>query len=206
MEEILRNLFGPSVDEDILIKLSEVGQEIVSPEGTILRNNFKDPLIVCSGTILVKAFGRPNTVYTPGDMALNPSFSSKEKKVRAMSDADIARYFANQTQQCITDVHVIVFPNDCVLGMLDNVSFVRWLMENQSMLMFQMTCYQTFLYHDDAYQAVRYVLKLAKAYGLHSLTHMQIALLSGRNRVTMTKILHEIALAEPELFEEQSQW
>ena len=39
MEEILRNLFGPSVDEDILIKLSEVGQEIVYPEGTILRNN-----------------------------------------------------------------------------------------------------------------------------------------------------------------------
>ena len=74
------------------------------------------------------------------------------------------------------------------------------------MLMFQMTCYQTFLYHDDAYQAVRYVLKLAKAYGLHSLTHMQIALLSGRNRVTVTNILHEIALAEPELFEEQSQW
>lgn len=206
MKSLLRNLLGPSVDESILVRLTEVGQEMIYPEGTILRSNFKDPLIICSGIILVKAFGRPNTVYTPSDMALNPSFGSKEKKVRAMSDADIARYLANQTQQCITDVHVIVFPNDCVLEMLENASFVRWLMENQSMLMFQMTCYQTFLYHDNAYQAVRYVLKLAEAYGLHNLTHMQIALLSGRNRVTVTKILHKIALAEPELFEEQRQW
>ena len=53
----------------------------------------------------------------------------------------------------------------------------------------------------DSYTAVRFILQLARYYNIKRLTHAQIALLTGRNRTTVTKVMGEIMLAEPELVE-----
>lgn len=202
MKRAIYDAFGSVLDERDLAFLEQVGQETVYPKGTILRNNFKDPMLFCSGVVLVSVFDRPNSIYVPGDIGLTPTFGPKDKDILTLSDEELVQFFSAQAQRCITDVRVVVFPTDCFLNLMDRAPFAQRLLENQSHLMMQLVCYQTFLYHDTTYQAVRYILKIAKAYSLRNLTHAQIALLSGRNRVTVTKVLHEIALAEPELFSE----
>lgn len=52
----------------------------------------------------------------------------------------------------------------------------------------------------DAHAAVAYVLRYAREHGIDFLTHEQIAFLSNLRRPTVTKIMHDLTLARPDLF------
>ncbi len=52
----------------------------------------------------------------------------------------------------------------------------------------------------DTTAAVRYIVKYCVNHGIPALTHEQIALMCNRARPTVTNILHELTLEEPDLF------
>lgn len=71
-------------------------------------------------------------------------------------------------------------------------------------------CFQLYWYEKEDYiraigsrdttAAVRYVVKYCTDHDIPALTHEQIALICNRARPTVTNILHELTLEEPELF------
>ena len=63
-----------------------------------------------------------------------------------------------------------------------------------------MTSYLSVLFYQrDAAEAVRYTLVLLRELGIAGLTHGQVARIAGRNRVTVTRILGELTVSDPEL-------
>lgn len=103
--------------------------------------------------------------------------------------------------RCITRAVFSTLTNKAVEALLEDREFLRTVFDNQLAQSDLITNYQRALYHNTAYTAVRFILQLARYYNIKRLTHAQIALLTGRNRTTVTKVMGEIMLAEPELVE-----
>lgn len=173
-------------------------------EGTSLKGKFKHPMILLDGLLSVRFFDRPNTILVPGDMTLTPDFTPPAAADIVLTEAEWADYYAGQSHHCVTPITLAYLPTDLVKELLEtSVDFTRAVLDRYLFIQTQFSLYQAYLYHYNAYEAVRYVLRLTRAHGVTGLTHAQIDYLSGRNRTTVTKILHEIALAEPELLTEE---
>jgi CRP-like cAMP-binding protein len=166
--------------------------------------DFNHPWLLIEGFVCVRLNDRPSTFITPGDVVLTPRFRPSMPNILALSDDDMMEYYRSTNFECLSLVLAATFSTKIFLELFDDPTFVKAVLDCTLISQAQQSLYQARLYHGSAYDAVRYILKLARAYGVGTLTHAQIARLSGRNRTTVTKALHEVALAEPELISETS--
>lgn len=197
------NPFWATLDDEARRRLVEGADEVSYAEGTVFRGNFRHPVLLLSGILYVTIGERPNTVIIPGDLTLTPHFRPATAIDFPLSEAELRHSFDVQRWHCVTPVSLLSVPTELVEELLgSSLSFARATLNSQLDIQGHMAYFQDNLYHYSAYEAVRYILKLGRSCGLRDLTHAQIAFLSGRNRTTVTKTMHEIALAEPELLGE----
>lgn len=137
----------------------------------------------------------------PGSLLLTPYFTPQKATPWLRSAQEVGEEIRQVRYRCITRVVFSTLTNKAVEALLEDREFLRTVFDNQLAQSDLITNYQRALYHNTAYTAVRFILQLARYYNIKRLTHAQIALLTGRNRTTVTKVMGEIMLAEPELVE-----
>lgn len=161
-------------------------------------------MIVLEGIILSTLNYKPIVMVMPGNLLLTPHFQPDSMVTCVLNDEERKQNFAQTRYDCFTSVVVGTFSNKAIDELLKDYRFLHAVWENTQYQGFFMHIYQSKLFHGDAYGAVKFVLRCAREHGGMKLTHEQIAELAGRNRTTVTKAMHEIALAEPELLEDPS--
>lgn len=101
----------------------------------------------------------------------------------------------------ITDTTLAYFPKERIDKLLEDPGFLAVSYRNLEELYAHLVAYFLGMNSDSAYESVRYALQFCRQNGFGPLTHEQMALLTGHSRTTVTAIMHEIALAEPELLQ-----
>lgn len=199
MTHCAQNAFCCSLDEETRQRLCEHCMVASFGQGSQYKGNFKSPQLLLEGAICVMQNNRPNAIIVPGDFLLVPEFSPSGPYPYAVSETEEQDAYHHQTWHFIVPSKMAFFPSDLVRKLMDATDFDKALINSLLRVQTQLSYYNKALYHSNAYDAVRYGLKLASVYHLGSLTHEEFALITGRNRTTVTKILHEIAQKEPGL-------
>lgn len=205
MSDCSENLFCGRLPRDLCDRLCKHCIKTTYAEGTALRIDMNHPWLLLEGMVYATIRNKPMTIITPGDFILTPRFRPETPGILALSDSEVNDYYSNTRYVCLTPTLIATYSTKIIFALLEDVRFARAVLDSINNEQAQMAYYQSSLYHGSAYEAVRYILKLARAYHIEGLTHAQLALLSGRNRTTVTQKYHEIALAEPELIAEESQ-
>lgn len=164
--------------------------------------DFEHPFLVLEGVICATTRGKVGVILSPGDLLLPPSFRPAAPLSQPLSEREMEKEIISYGYYFPTPVTVATFSQRVIRQLMDDARFVRQLLDSVLHIQTEETVCQTHLYHGSALDAVKYILRVARAYDLGKLTHDQIAFLSGRSRVTVTKTMHEIALSEPELLAE----
>lgn len=157
------------------------------------------PLVIIDGIILASAAGKPTSMMMSGNFLLTPYFRPKTSASFVLNDQEMSKSYANVRYNCFTNVLAGCFTNEVVEKLLAEYDFLYAIWENTQYQSYFLNLYQNSLYHGSAYDAMSFALRCAAEGGVKRITHEQLALLTGRNRSTVTKAMHEIALAEPEL-------
>ena len=187
---------------DILERLKNDCQISVYPEGATLRGAVSRPLLVLDGILCARMNESPQVLLVSGNLILPQVFFPETVVITALSEEERNQSMRSQRYTCIGKTCVATFSFELFDELLNEPVFARNVLTNNLNLMEQMGVYQRFLYHSTAKDAVEYILKLSHALKIDHLTHSQIAFMTGRNRTTVTKAMHEIALSNPQLFEE----
>lgn len=190
------------LSSDVLERLKNDCQISVYPEGTTLRGVVSQPLLVLDGMLCARMNKSPQVLLVSGNLILPQVFFPDTAVITALSKEERSQSMRSQRYTSIGKTCVATFSFELFDELLNEPVFSRNILTNNLNLMEQMGVYQRFLYHSTAKDAVEYILKLSHALKIDHLTHSQIAFMTGRNRTTVTKAMHEIALSNPKLFEE----
>jgi hypothetical protein len=205
MDDCRENHFCKSLSHDLRERLCKHCIKTTYAKNSVLKVDMNHPWLLLEGIVCATVSKRPMTIITPGDMLLTPRFRPAMPGILAMDDNDFELYYSNTRYECVTPILAATYSTKIMYDLLEDARFARMVLDSTLNIQMQVLAYQSFLYHNSAYEAVRYILKLARAYHIQGLTHAQIAHLSGRNRTTVTKVIHELALGEPDLIAEESQ-
>lgn len=195
------NAFCKALPEEVRLQLCKHCIKTSFAEHTELQIDVNHPWLVLDGLIVSKANDKPNAIMNAGFFMLTPRFAPEGYADVLPSRIDISYSLKTFRYTCFTPVVVATFSVRAIDELMNDIRFLRVLFDNIQIQMNAMQMYQVFLYQKQAYDSVAYVLKLAKVHGVSGLTHEKIAELTGRSRTTVTQVMHEIALAEPELVE-----
>lgn len=186
----------PIVDRD---KLCKHCIKTSLAAGTSVKLDPNHPYIVVEGLILVTGDNKPTTIIVPGDLTLTPRFRPQQNGILAITDEDYRDYLHSIRLAAMSNIVLAMFSTRIINDMLETAPFARAALDSMLNQTAQISYYQRELHNGTAYDSVRYVLKVARAYNVKKLTHEKIGLMAGRSRTTVTQIMHEIALADPEL-------
>ena len=170
-------------------------------EGTTLVGFSERPFVILEGVVLVETDGKPTSLLVPGTVATTPKFTPERYQDLIASEESAEEQYLESRSHFLTPATFAYFSNRAVMELMDDNAFLRLLYEFDISQLNQASIFQRYLYQKPAEESIRYVLRIAKKYGLSGLTHEKIARISGRRRPTVTQVLHRIAIGEPELLD-----
>lgn len=134
--------------------------------------------------------------FRPGDFVITPhADSSRDISVMDVSFAD--DQMGDAKLRFITCTTVAFFKKRDIDELLRDEAFLRVSYANLKDLYAHLTAYLIGVNSSSAYDSVAYVLRWCAHNDIGQLTHEQISVLTGISRTTVTSIIHQIALAEP---------
>lgn len=193
------NAFCASLSNDVRSRLCKHCIKTSFAAGTAEGIDENHPALLLSGILCAEVDDKPISVVVPNDFILTPRFRPEGASLPAIDDEAYQTYLSDTSYVCLTDTKMAMFSTRIVKELFETVSFMQALFASTINQLMQMSYFLHELYHGSAYDAVRYALKIARAYDVPKLTHAQIAHMTGRNRTTVTQVMHQIALSEPDL-------
>ena len=201
MDDCSQNALCVSLPPEVRRRLCENCIKASYAQDTIMPIDTNHPIVIVEGIVLAVSSDKPLLLMAPGSLLLTPYFTPQKATPWLRSAQEVGEEIRQVRYRCITRAVFSTLTNKAVEALLEDREFLRTVFDNQLAQSDLITNYQRALYHHTAYTAVRFILQLARYYNIKRLTHAQIALLTGRNRTTVTKVMGEIMLAEPELVE-----
>lgn len=193
------NPFCSKLPDDLRVRLCEHCVKTTHAKGSVIRADENRVWIILDGILLGLNSDKPTSMHFPGRMNMNTSFMGPDPAFSEFMAQDIEVKMRKLKYLCLRPIELATFSNRTVHDLMDDPRFLRVLWDNLLGMTTETTSYMESIYCGSAADAVRYVLALAKSHEVGDLTHEEIARLSGKNRVTVTKIMHELALSSPEL-------
>ena len=194
-----QNPFCRRLPEETRMKLCKHCIKSTFAEGTMIAVKADKPFLVLEGTVLVENDEKPVAVLIPGSFFTTPQFAPERYAEIIVSEESATEQHSRSRFYFAYPTTFAFFSNRIVRELMDDNHFLRLLYDFDVSQINQQLIYQRYLYQKSAEESVRYVLKLARVYGMTGLTHEKIARFSGRRRPTVTQILHRLAISEPEL-------
>jgi hypothetical protein len=168
--------------------------------GSKIAMNFNNAFLVTEGLCVIRRADFLVMVVRPGDLIMPPRVAD-DSPVNFHSLFEEPDDVAAETSiDFITDTTCAVFRQKSIERLLehsDSMDLLKTMFDNLRDLASHITVYRLSLSHP-SYEAVLYALGFCKAYGFDNLTHAQLAMLTNRNRSTVTEVMHRIASREPE--------
>ena len=195
-----RNPFCASLPKETLGKLCPWCVQTDVLAAHVNAHPYRSPSLLVEGALAAFTDGRLQTIVIPGQLMLVPDLAHDARHPLGLSVAESVSFTNSQTHEYLLPSTLASFPNAVVDELLEtDLPFVKGILrtfKEQS----AMTSYlSVLLYQRDAAEAVRYTLVLLRELGIAGLTHGQVARIAGRNRVTVTRILGELTVSDPEL-------
>ncbi|MDR1184868.1 MAG: hypothetical protein LBK67_08735 [Coriobacteriales bacterium] len=201
MDHCFENAFCRKLNKETRSQLCKHCFMSTFAAGSRVPLTFQSDFLVLEGLCLIRQGENVAFVIRPGDFVIPPRFNPDFPESVATLGDEFKKTMSDSNLLFLTDTTCANFTREHIDEMLNDIDFVKALFDNLSDFCNHSIFYQVLVFHYSAYDAVRYVLNFSKAYNLGDLTHAQIATLTGRNRSTVTQMLHEIALQEPGLLE-----
>ena len=196
------NAFCSSLSPDLRERLCACCARCTLAAGSSISAVRGDAFLALSGICAHEGWENLLFVARPGDLVFPPSPEGGNPNKLLVPDF-IGIHPAPKEESrhiAVTDVRLVMFREKAIHELCNNADFAMALYYNFYEFVQHMLLYDVFVNKGDAYGAVRYVVALAKRCGVQDLTHAQISYLTGRARSTVTQALHELALAEPDIF------
>lgn len=191
------NRFCSSLDPDTRRRLCQACTKSTYAANSKATMNFYRHFLVVEGLCLTKRF-RTSFVYRQGDFVVTPHpDESREVNLVDVSFSEGVDY--DTDLDFITMTTLAFFDKGEIDALLDDPGFLRASYDNLQDLNAHIVAYLIGVGSSSAHDAVRFVLKYCAHNGIDHLTHEQIARLTGLSRTTVTSLMREVALAEPEL-------
>ncbi|MDE8702677.1 hypothetical protein PZH32_06835 [Adlercreutzia equolifaciens] len=188
------NFFCAQLPEPVRRRLCEHCVKTTHAQGTKLKVDANRPWIVLDGLLISTEQGKPASLSAPGQMNLNETFIVDAATSLPFLDKHIEKNIDQIYYLCLRTTTLASVPNGVVHELLDDYDFLRASWNNMTQLLTILSSYTSAVYFGTAKDAVRYVVQLAESCGIDNLTHREIALMTGLNRTTVTKTMHEINL------------
>lgn len=161
-----------------------------------VETNFDRMFLVLEGICLITQNGNVAFFMRAGDFAIPPDLGNFTDGFPTPLEGEWRTSMQHSHYQYPTATTCATFEKDFIMSMLDKPQFLRALFGNFVEVSYQSTFYQLFVFHTSAVESVKYALQFSEQNGLKNPTHAQLALLTGRNRTTVTHAMHEIALEQ----------
>lgn len=179
--------------------LCEICTKTTHAAGTEVTMDFYKHFLVVEG-LCVCRHNRSSHPYRPGDLVITPHANTSRPLSIASVSFDERDVF--ETKVCfIHDTTLAYFDKRKIDELLEDPGFLMVSYRNLENLYAHLVAYFIAMESSSAYDSVKYLLQYCKHNGIEGLTHEQIALMTSHSRTTVTSIMHEIALAEPELLQ-----
>lgn len=196
------NAFCRSLDEKTRCELCAFCVKSTYAAGSSVRANQDRVLLVLEGLCCIETRGGILAVLGRGDLFPFPSRMigpAREAYRQIVEEAVSERVSGPLKLVAVTDVTCASFELESVVHFLADPVFCSLIYANMFVLLQKSLSYGIEVRQSDAYHAVRFALRVGRVQGIEGLTHAQIAHLTGLGRSTVTKVMHEVALKEPEL-------
>jgi hypothetical protein len=196
--ECASNKFCSSLPDDLRCRLCKHCIKTSFAPGTELEIDVNHPWIVLEGLLYSVLGGKPFGLCVPGDFMLTPRFQPAQPDL-ILDEKDVSGIETGAHYICLTKLLVATFSYRSIAELMEDSRFCREVLDSVNMSSTRNTFYLRQIYAEGAYESVRFALKIAQSCHIRGLTHAQIAKLVGRNRSTVTSVISQIAIAEPEL-------
>lgn len=203
MKACENNPFCSRLPDGVRARLCASCVKVPYAAGAIDRHPYQQAMLVVEGLVVTRNGGKSSAAFVPGTFSLTPKLGPTPLDPAGLSKGELELLDSDYEWRCYGPTSIAYFPDGLIEELLDTQPFCRMALNSHLQIQFVSSTMEMKLHHGSAYDAVRYVLRLLKANGVIGLTHEQIAEISGRSRVTVTRAIHEIALAEPELIAEK---
>lgn len=197
------NPFCSHLPDDVRARLCSACVKVPYVAGAIDRHPYQQAMLVAEGLVITRNSGKSGAALIPGSFSLTPKLGPTPRDPAGLSETELGLNGSDFEWRCYGPTSIAYFPDSLINELLDTQPFCRMVLDSHLRIQLASSTMEMSLYHGTAYEAVRYVMRLLKANRITGLTHEQIAEISGRSRVTVTRTIHEIALAEPELIVEE---
>jgi hypothetical protein len=203
MRHCSENSFCRTLSEGVREKLCAECVLTTLAQGTYTDVNFESCFLVVDGLCALEVTNVFSMIVRPGDFAVTPNSDPNSLgRLAAIDYGYRARDIFRRTKiHAVKASTCAVFRKEPLKRMFENLEFLHAMYENLRNCSGHALCFHTQVYERPAYDAVAHVLRFERAYVIGNLTHAQIAYLTGKSRSTVTEVMHQIALAEPELLE-----
>lgn len=198
------NAFCGKLDPELRRELCKRCVKTTLAANSSVSLNHESFVLPLRGLCCMTGGDRVISILPQGDFAFSPSLdpeSWREFEGYSVNKSVERKYLESSRLAAITNTECAMFREEYVRELWVNSDFTRallanWLRGIQHLILFDLEIYRA-----DAYHAVRYTLMFARSQGLRGLTHAQIAFLTGLGRSTVTRVMQELTIAEPDLFE-----
>ena len=199
MKQCSKNRFCNELQAETRDKLCNCCMLTTYASGSEAIMNFNNAFLVLDGLCAIYRDDYLVMVVRPGDLIVPPRVTddSPVNFRNLLEEPDDVE--AETSISFVTDTTFAVFRQKSIERLLehdDSKSLLQAMYDNLRDLSSHMTAYRLALSHP-AHKAVLYALDFCKAYGFCNLTHSQLALLTNRNRSTVTQVMHRIAASQP---------
>ncbi len=199
------NHFCASLPSSLRAKLCKLCIKCTFAQKTAITDSLDKVFLPLEGICCFEGGDSIFVVLERGDFIPFPSLNPESDRhlYTNMFDPDIyARHLRSVRVVALTNATCAVFDYESVMELMDDPEFGRAYSANLYQIVQKVAAFNTLVYQSDAYSAVRFAMQFAKAQHAKNLTHAQIAYLTGLGRSTVTQAMHELTVAEPELFSE----
>lgn len=193
------NRFCAALDPITRSNLCRVCMKTTFSAGTSITMDFYKHFLILDG-LCATQHNRARFPYRPGDFVVTPHPTQGRPVTLAQVSFDESPTPGTKVL-FIADTAVAFFDKEKIDEFLQDPGFLAVSYANLKELYAQLVAYFIGMNSSTAYDAVRYLLEYCRHNGIAHLTHEEIAKLTGHSRSTVTSIMHEIALAEPELLQ-----
>lgn len=190
------NRFCASLDPDVRARLCSFCVKTTHAANTHVSMDYYKHFLVLEG-LCGPRHGRTCHLYRPGDFVLTPH--PDQSRMINLPNVTFEGGDLVTVMEFFSDVTLAYFDKEKVDELLSDSRFLRASYDNLKDLYVHLVAFPIGLNKSSAYDAVCYVLKYCAHNDIGHLTHEQIAKITGHSRTTVTSIMHEIALAEPDL-------
>lgn len=194
------NPFCRRLTEETKSKLCKHCLKCTYAKGTLLAAEYRKPLLILEGFVLIENKSKPAAILAPGYIATSIQFTPERFLESVINDDYVKEQYEEAKQYFLTDTTCAFFSNRVFDELKSEISFLSTLYDFEISQLNNQAIFTQQIYSRSIDETVAYALRLAKHCNLEPLSHQMIARITGKSRPAVSQAIQRLIISNPELF------